>query len=102
MSRLTLARIRQALSRYQHLDREDWIRSARSGFWLTKFECSPVTAWRSVQIPGLDAKGHHWEEVQQAKRDELQVKPGHAWYYQTYGGINVEQISSRRDAAGEI
>jgi hypothetical protein len=37
-----------------------------------------------------------------AKRKELQVETRHAWYYQTYGGINVEQISSRRDAAGEI
>jgi hypothetical protein len=32
----------------------------------------------------------------------LQAKTRYAWYYQTYGDINVEQISSRRDAAGEI
>jgi len=66
------------------------------------FKCSPVTAWRIVRSQGWIAKGHHWEEVQQGKRNELQVETRHAWYYQTYRGVNVEQISSRRDAAGEI
>ena len=74
----------------------------RSGSWLTNLSARQLQPGGSSDPRAGLQEATIGKKRGKAKRKELQAKTRYVWYYQTYGGINVEQISSRRDAAGEI
>jgi hypothetical protein len=74
----------------------------QSGSWLTNLSARQLLPGGSSDPRAGLQKATIGKKCGKAKRKELQVETRHVWYYQTFGVINVEQISSRRDAAGEI